>query len=184
MKTILKSLAAIVAVGAIAGGATFAYFSDEETITGNSFTAGTVDLKIDSNPDSTIQWWHDGFANTHGITNLAPGDTDSQIIDIKNVGSIDSEVTFDMNRTSNWSDLAGALEFHVYFDAKNDGGWDDTNLHGTVDEFTQAYNLGLIESETGIASVKIEWTLPASTGNDAQGDNVTIDALFGLMQEK
>lgn len=48
MKKIILSLGviAIVAVGAI--GATRSFFSDTETSTGNTFTAGAIDLKIDS----------------------------------------------------------------------------------------------------------------------------------------
>ena len=42
MKKILISLAVIGAVGAIAAGATGAFFSDTETSTGNTFTAGAI----------------------------------------------------------------------------------------------------------------------------------------------
>jgi predicted ribosomally synthesized peptide with SipW-like signal peptide len=48
MKKIVLSLAAIVFVGAAAAGATGAFFSDVETSTGNTFTAGALDLKVDS----------------------------------------------------------------------------------------------------------------------------------------
>lgn len=48
MKKILLSLAAIVFVGAAAAGATGAFFNDTETSTGNTFTAGAIDLKVDS----------------------------------------------------------------------------------------------------------------------------------------
>lgn len=48
MKKIVLSLAAIVFVGALAAGATGAFFSDSETSTGNTFTAGAIDLKVDS----------------------------------------------------------------------------------------------------------------------------------------
>jgi len=44
---ILLSLSVIAAVVAIAIGGTVAYFSDVETSTGNTFTAGTLDLAID-----------------------------------------------------------------------------------------------------------------------------------------
>jgi len=47
-KKILISLSVIGAVAAIAVGGTIAYFSDTETSTGNTFTAGAIDLKIDS----------------------------------------------------------------------------------------------------------------------------------------
>lgn len=48
MKKILLSLSMIAIVGVLSVGATGAFFSDTETSTGNTFTAGTIDLKIDS----------------------------------------------------------------------------------------------------------------------------------------
>lgn len=48
MKKILLSVATIGVVGAIVAGATGAWFSDTETSTGNTFTAGAIDLKVDS----------------------------------------------------------------------------------------------------------------------------------------
>jgi predicted ribosomally synthesized peptide with SipW-like signal peptide len=48
MQRILLSLGMIVFVGALAAGATGAFFSDTETSTGNVFTAGAIDLTIDS----------------------------------------------------------------------------------------------------------------------------------------
>lgn len=47
-KKILISLSVIGAVAAIAIGGTIAFFSDTETSTGNTFTAGSLDLTIDS----------------------------------------------------------------------------------------------------------------------------------------
>jgi predicted ribosomally synthesized peptide with SipW-like signal peptide len=38
----------IVFVGALAAGATGAFFSDTETSTGNTFAAGSLDLRVDS----------------------------------------------------------------------------------------------------------------------------------------
>ena len=46
-KKILVSLAVIGVAAAIAIGGTIAYFSDTETSTGNTFTAGTIDISID-----------------------------------------------------------------------------------------------------------------------------------------
>jgi len=47
-KKIIISLSVIGLVAAIVVGGTIAYFSDTETSTGNTFTAGAIDLKIDS----------------------------------------------------------------------------------------------------------------------------------------
>lgn len=48
MQRILLSLGMIVFVGALAAGATGAFFSDTETSTGNTFAAGSLDLRVDS----------------------------------------------------------------------------------------------------------------------------------------
>src|SRR3989338_3925418 len=48
MKKIIVSLSVIAAVAAVAIGATTAFFNDTETSMGNTFTAGAIDLKIDS----------------------------------------------------------------------------------------------------------------------------------------
>ena len=47
-KKIVSSLVTISAAGALLIGATFAFFSDNETSTGNTFTAGSLDLKVDN----------------------------------------------------------------------------------------------------------------------------------------
>src|SRR3989344_4591186 len=48
MKKILLSLSMIAVVGVIVLGATGAFFSDTETSTGNTFTAGAIDLTVDN----------------------------------------------------------------------------------------------------------------------------------------
>ena len=48
MKGIITSLGMIVFAGAVVAGGTGAFFSDTETSTGNLFTAGAIDLKVDS----------------------------------------------------------------------------------------------------------------------------------------
>src|SRR3989338_7794484 len=45
---ILASIAMLVFVGAVVASSTGAFFSDTETSTGNTFTAGSLDLKVDS----------------------------------------------------------------------------------------------------------------------------------------
>ena len=46
----------------------------------------------------------------------------------------------------------------------------------------KTYTLGPIIGTDKIASVKIVWLVPASAGNDIQGDSVTIDTEFGVNQ--
>lgn len=48
MKKILLSLSMIAVVGVVVAGATGAFFSDTETSTGNTFTAGEINLTVDN----------------------------------------------------------------------------------------------------------------------------------------
>ncbi len=70
-KKILISLSVIGAVAAIAIGGTIAYFSDTETSTGNTFTAGSLDLIVDINgtPENPL----DGPIFT--LPDMKPGDS-------------------------------------------------------------------------------------------------------------
>src|SRR3989338_8227015 len=52
MKNIIVSLSIIAAIAAIAVGATAAYFNDTETSKDNIFTAGSIDLTVDSQGSS------------------------------------------------------------------------------------------------------------------------------------
>lgn len=63
---ILASLAMIVFVGAIVASSTGAFFSDTETSTGNTFTAGAIDLKID-NSSYGFDWNRPDAVNPNGV---------------------------------------------------------------------------------------------------------------------
>lgn len=56
-RIILSSFVVVAALGAIAFGATNAFFSDTETSSGNTFAAGAIDLKIDN------ESYYNGHAN-------------------------------------------------------------------------------------------------------------------------
>jgi len=48
MAKLILSLSVIAAAAVVVVGATTAFFNDTETSTGNVFTAGSIDLKVDS----------------------------------------------------------------------------------------------------------------------------------------
>jgi len=68
-RKILFSLAMIAFAGAVIVGATGAFFSDTETSTGNTFTAGAIDLKVDS------QQHYNNAVCTNGVWALEAGQT-------------------------------------------------------------------------------------------------------------
>jgi len=79
-KKILISLSVIATVAIIAIGGTIAYFSDVETSTGNTFTAGSLDLLVDSN--CTYNDETQGFC-TWLSKDLGEGDLFFNFLDVK-----------------------------------------------------------------------------------------------------
>jgi Ca-activated chloride channel homolog len=91
MRRILLSLGMIVFVGAVAVGATGAFFNDTETSTGNTFAAGDIDLKID-NESYAIDFNIPGFQNPTGALVANPANswaltdlTDEKFFDFSDV---------------------------------------------------------------------------------------------------
>jgi len=61
-------MAVVVCAGMV--GTSFAYFTDVETSTGNTFTAGTLDLKMSDDNEYPPG---DGVSHTWSMSNMAPG---------------------------------------------------------------------------------------------------------------
>ncbi|OGI27943.1 MAG: hypothetical protein A2359_00195 [Candidatus Moranbacteria bacterium RIFOXYB1_FULL_43_19] len=98
-KRILLSLSIIVAVGAIVVGATISQFSDVEKSTGNTFTAGTIDIAIDGdNP------WTDHY----DIPDLKPGETGYINFNIQNFGENPVNVS---KLLSNFQNTGGVQDY-------------------------------------------------------------------------
>jgi predicted ribosomally synthesized peptide with SipW-like signal peptide len=90
MKKLLFVLMACVLSLGLIGGA-FAYFSDTETSTGNTFTAGTLDLKVDGT-DVLIPY---------SVSNLKPGETrGTPTYMIQNVGSLPGLLTYKVSNVT------------------------------------------------------------------------------------
>ena len=80
MKKILISLMAIALVVGLVGAGTIAYFSDTESSTGNTFTAGTLVLSVTGSETGSAGWV--------SPTNWAPGETEDGNVILANAGTI------------------------------------------------------------------------------------------------
>jgi predicted ribosomally synthesized peptide with SipW-like signal peptide len=108
MKQILFSLAVIGVTSALAVGGSGAFFSDAETSTGNTFTAGTIDLKIDNSswyngvfqPD--LSWGLSDLAGKlfFNFKDLKPGDWSEDTVSL-HVDNNDSWVCANVKLTKN-----------------------------------------------------------------------------------
>ncbi len=108
MKKILLSSLMVIAIGGVTIGATTAYFSDVETSTGNTFTAGAVDLQVDNSA-----WYNGNFvremswAQTNltiqkffNLLDVKPGDWEEDTISL-HVDNNDAWMCMDITLTSN-----------------------------------------------------------------------------------
>lgn len=205
-KTLTSLLMITIATSLVATG-TFAYFSDTEVSTGNTFTAGTFDLTVDgaNDPDVTTKVtledmapgdWEvigpielknvgtiDGIADLH-FKNVV--DTEDGMDSETYVGSSDSEFTEDPSGAV--YDMSNKIWVDVWFDEDQDGVEDDGELiyaNGeiTLNELEDVdFDIGnLPAGET--ADLYLSFHLDSSTDNTYQGDYTTFDIEFTMHQD-
>lgn len=181
-RRVLGGIATIGAASAAAGAGTMAYFSDTESSTGNTVSAGTLDLKADGG---------DSAVTTVSVGNAAPGDSNSGSTTLKNSGSIAGSVDLVFGSASNSEgdnpesegdtsspgDLGAVLEVTVSV-----GG---TQVRSGT--FNSVFDGSEAESNVALAAggskdLTIDWSLPTSAGNDIQGDSVSGDITIQLNQ--
>src|SRR3989338_9272503 len=112
MKKILLSMSMIAVVAVVAIGATGAFFSDTETSTGNTFTAGAIDLTVD---------------NTCYYNKIADENPNCPtVVDDTNTPSVDESVVTSWTATN----LGAQHKFFWFNDVKpGDFGEDTISLH-------------------------------------------------------
>lgn len=195
-KKMLLSLLVIGVVSVSAGAGTWAYFSDTETSSGNTFTAGTLDIEI---------------PNTFNFGNVAPGDTKTEEITIKNNGSIaaksvflelsvvDSEPTDDTEpeefaetTTGDVYDISKMIEItNITYDTVDISslyaGFDNGNGYLDLDDLNNAskieINGGVNLNTLMTATVIIEMQLHTTTNNEYQGDMSTVTEIVTVTQD-
>ena len=88
-KKILLSIMAIGLIAMLAGTGIYALFNDTETSTGNTFTAGTLDLKVNDHDEPT---YGDGVSATWTLSNMKPGDTvGPRSVNLMNFGTVEGD---------------------------------------------------------------------------------------------
>lgn len=138
MKKIMGlSIAALLVIGVVAGG-TVAYFSDTETSTGNTFTAGTLNLVSTVSGTApadatkyTLTAGGDGLNGNVVLARVAPNDSGAIVWTLTNGGNLAGTLTT-TGTTVSFTDGAAANEQEaaVAVPHANNGG-----ANGDLDEF-------------------------------------------------
>jgi spore coat-associated protein N len=200
-KIVGLTMALLVTIGLVGAG-TYAYFSDTESSTGNTLTAGTLDLNIDG---ANIA------VTTFSASAVAPGDSGTGSSTLANVGSLSGELDIATSAVVNTSgaggteyeggsgELGASAQIAMYLDVDQSGSWTagDIGLMSDGNTYTLPTALDYDEidnysSETWDAvetmdatasdDIVVNWQVPAGAGNEIQGDEVSFDITFTLEQ--
>lgn len=155
MKKIIFSLSIIAVAAAIVIGGTYAYFSDTETSTGNTFTAGQIDLKVSDvcsyyqnginvNCPENSNWETGDLGEVNKFfyfSDLKPGDYGTNVIDfniINNDAWMCAEFTTDsdengLNEPELSMDPADTEPVGELGNYLNVMWWNDADQDGTID---------------------------------------------------
>jgi spore coat-associated protein N len=200
MKKILLSLLMVVVAATSVFGVTKAYFSDNETSNGNTFTAGTLDLNVDGGNTNVVKFT---------VGNMRPGNQPKASYTLANVGSVNGYLDLEnIVVTSNENgcgepeteagdttcgnpgvgegELADVVNLRLFVDYNGDG-WISTGdkvfYNGLVKNLPTHFELD--EPINAGSNVKIvallDWWSTADD-NKAQNDSMQLDMTFELAQ--
>ena len=194
-KRILASIVAITLMSSALGIGTYAAFSDTETSVGNSFTAGTLDLKINGDDTNYVAF---------DVENIRPGNQPKKSIELSNAGSISgyldikSAVVTDNENTliepeaeagdttADQGELSSVVNLRLFVDTDKSG-WistgDNVFFDGKVNTLPASFDLNQVIPAGGsvnIVALFDWWNTP--NDNLAQSDSFTLDLTFELDQ--
>lgn len=201
MKKTLFTMMALVLVIGLAGAGTFAYFSDTETSTGNTFTAGTLDLTVNGQNGQNVQLFN--------VSNLVPGNQPTGRYRINNIGSINGYLDIESISIVNnengciepetqagdttcgpdQGELGAQLNLRMFLDYNNNG-WIDTGepmfFNGRVNTLPANFQLNEPVPAGGgvdfVAEIYDWWSGQDIDDNLAQSDSLVVNMTFELSQ--
>jgi len=211
MKKILMSLFTIAIVGALIGGGVMAVFTDTETSTGNTFSAGTLELVVVTSGACsdvgkvTVYENPDGFNDSVVFTNLAPGDSGSITWTITNTGTLPGMVMIHRTMSNDVDGVDTEPELLVDPSPGAAGELDDNmwlistvTIDGTTTFSPTPYanwmsleatypddqfdNLPKLLPAGSVLVVTYNWSIDSGVGNIIQGDTFTLNLEMTLDQ--
>lgn len=191
MKKILLSLSTISAVAILAVVGTTAYFTDTETSTGNTFTAGTIDIAVDGqNPwTGTNPWVVDDIkpSTTHymkfTIKNVGENTADvwKKITNVQYTGGLHPESEEKEDPDNSINNIGSVIHYDMYVNGKplikeSDGYFVTPGAHHVTGNGVAGYwiYLGRIDKDKEMV-IEQSYHMDSGTTNWAQGDSMTFD---------
>lgn len=195
MKSIIKSLLVVVAVAAIAGGATYSLFTSSAKVSNETFSTGTVNLSITA--DDTYQNGSNRTTVKDNFDNLKPGDTMRQFVTLHNAGTLPiGSLTVDKGTPTDTKGLLSQIivstSCGVVGGADAAFFTDDWGTKPSVSTWftnsnildapsfyrTPAGEIGAGQDYTCV----MDFSLPSTVGNNYQGATASFDMTFTATQ--
>lgn len=193
-RRLLGGVATVGAASAAAGAGTGALLVDSEESTGNSVSAGTLDLTLDGG-DQTVQFLSE--------TGVAPGDSGQARLPVSNAGTLAGSVAVEVADCTSYENGLSGNESAV-----DDTGGDPGAGNGELDQYLEVhaafangpelwtgydtvdarlrtgtvYDLDYVLDGGASDEFVLDWRLPDATGDDAQSDSVELALTFRLEQ--
>ena len=191
---ILGSIVMIALMASAVGIGTYASFSDTETSVGNSFTAGTLDLKINGADINVIAFTVANMrpgsqpTNSYVLSNAGSlgGTLDITSIALKDYENILTEPEIEALDTTDLGELSSVVNLRLYIDVDKSGYWSTGDVmifDGKVNTLPTSFDLNTpiaADANIKINAVFDWWSTPAD--NQAQSDSFTLDLTFQLSQ--
>ncbi|MBA7602675.1 hypothetical protein ES703_09771 [subsurface metagenome] len=204
MKKIIGLGIAVAVVIALVTTGTFALFSDTETSSPNTFTAGIIDLEIDCDGDTVFTPTDDPpeIFNYLPASDIKPGDDGEvtlslhlktgsndadlwmQVQNLNNYGGVLSEPEEEEENGTPDDDIASEILVKLWID-DGDNIWEDGEVvlyDDTLSGLTAKLTVQLDAVASTTYYVGWSWELPSAVGNEHQGDYCTFDIVFGADQ--
>lgn len=172
-----RAAVGLVLLGGVATTGTWAYWTDEATVTGTSLTAGTIDLKVNTVDQVT------GYAALN-LGAMVPGNTSAAVLTIGNSGTAPVRFTGASTATNpDTKNLAGALQVKATADTAVTGSGSSATCAGTaIAGSGTALNAALLPARTLTAGstwkVCVQVTLPTNAASSLQGGTTAVTLSF------
>ncbi len=192
-KKITLSALSIVTALALTAGATYAFFTDQATSTGNTFSTGNANLQIgqDTGDENTVAFGDSYLAPDY--SDLTPGFTSNSDFWLRNTssGTISLNILADLTVTAETpgSDATDNLKDNLLIswncDTDDDGslGNNTPSSEFSVNQWATGGNadLGTIAPNNAIFC-RMTARVPSSATNEIAGDSLSFDGLFDATQ--
>lgn len=199
-RSLLLSLLSLLLVAGFIWSGTIALFTDSESSTGNTFTAGNINLQLKDNDEV----WGDGVTATWHATNMSPGDElnfDIEQIELRNMGSIPG-TTVDITVQNSVIDPPGpnsdTEEGTTDMDKVMEITWmeyEDGSVHNVLSHISdvngngykdlddlEAAGVSGLGAMTGTGRFQMHLRFHPDADNDYQGDTLVCDVIFTINQ--